>query len=150
MKKFVMLCSVFLLCGAVAFAQQKTVTGKVTDEKGDPVPFATISIKGTNLATAADQAGNFHIDLAGPKPILVISSQGFVTQEIAVGSTQTFAINLKAAGQLQEVVVTALGIRRTRNQLPYAAQLVTGDDVSRTRTNNVGSNLSGKVNVEVA
>ena len=145
MKKFFRLFSAFFLCGAIAFAQQKNVTGKVTDEKGDPVPFATVAIKGTNIATAADQSGNFSIALAGSKPVLVISSQGFVTQEITVGTSETFSVNLKATGQLQEVVVTALGIRRTRNQLPYAAQLVTGDDVSRTRTTNVGSNLSGKV-----
>ncbi|MCW3117408.1 MAG: rane protein [Chitinophagaceae bacterium] len=145
MKKIALLCSAFLLCGALAFAQQKTVTGKVTDEKGDPVPFATISVKGLNTATAADKNGNFSIDVIGAKPILVISSQGFASQEIPVGAVQTVSVNLKASGQLQEVVVTALGIRRTRNQLPYAAQLVNADDVSRTRTTNVGSNLSGRV-----
>src|SRR6185295_1559747 len=99
MRKIASLCSAFILCGILAIAQQKTVTGKVTDEKGDPVPFATISVKGTNLATAADKDGKFSIGVTGPRSVMVISSQGFTTQEIPVGSTETFSINLKTSGQ---------------------------------------------------
>ena len=62
-----------------------------------------------------------------------------------VGTSSTVAVTLQSQGNLQEVVVTALGLRRTRNQVPYAAQQIAGDDVTKTRTSNFVQNLSGKV-----
>ncbi len=133
-----------LLCSALAFSQTKTVTGRVTDGNGEPVPHATIKVKGSNKGVAADQNGNFSIQ-ADSKTILVISAAGFDLQEIPVGASDILAVNLKSSANMEEVVVTALGIRRSKNTLPYAAQQVKGDDVSKLRTGNAVAALSGKV-----
>src|SRR5436190_640150 len=144
MRKSASLTAVLLLLCAVAFAQTRTITGQVKDIKGDPVPFANISIKGTNTGVSADISGNFKID-ARTGQVLVVSSTSFAEQEVTIGESPTLTITLQPQGNLQEVVVTALGIRRTRNQLPYAAQQITGDEVNKTRTSNFVQNLSGKV-----
>ncbi|HET6995047.1 MAG TPA: carboxypeptidase-like regulatory domain-containing protein, partial [Chitinophagaceae bacterium] len=144
MRKSASLTAVLLLLYAMAFAQTRTITGQVKDSKGDPVPFANITIKGTNTGVSADISGNFKID-ARTGQVLVVSSTSFAEQEITVGDSPTLAITLQPQGNLQEVVVTALGIRRTRNQLPYAAQQINGDEVNKTRTSNFVQNLSGKV-----
>ena len=144
MRKIALLCSAFLFCGMLAFAQQK-VTGKVTDEKGDPIPFATVKVKNSTKGVSANADGTFSIEAGSGDVVLIISSQGYENQEIRTTGDGTVAVSLKSAGQLQEVVVTALGIRRSKNTLPYAAQQVTGDEVSKIRTGNAASALSGKV-----
>lgn len=136
--------AVTLLSFGVVSAQTRTVSGRVTESNGDPVPFATIKIKGAKQALAADQSGNFTIDVS-PNAILTISATSFEQQDIAVGDRTAITVSLKPASNLQEVVVTALGIRRNKNTLPYAAQTVKGDDVSKVRTGNAAAALSGKV-----
>ncbi len=144
MRKIASLLAVLLLYYASALAQTRTVTGQVKDSKGDPVPFANILVKGTNTGVSADATGNFKIDIK-PGQSLLISSTSYTEQEIKVGDASTLAITLQEQGSLQEVVVTALGIRRTKNTLSYAAQQVTGDEVNRLRSGNAASALSGKV-----
>ena len=143
MRKNASLTAVLMLCCALAYAQTRSLTGTVRDSKGSAVPFASISIKGTNTGTSADINGNFKIDIQQGQSLLV-SSAGFTEQEVKIGTSNNIDIILQSQGNLQEVVVTALGIRRTRNQLPYAAQQLRGDDVSKTRTNNFVQNLPGK------
>ena len=144
MRKIASLCAVLMLFSALVFAQTKTITGQVKDAKGDPIPFANITIKGSTTGTSADANGNFSIEVKEGET-LVISSASFAEQEITVGASPTVAVTLQQQGNLQEVVVTALGVRRAKNTLPYAAQQVKGDDITNTRTANVGSALSGKV-----
>ena len=91
------------------------------------MPFASITVKGTSTGVSADVNGNFKI-AAQTGQTLVITSAGFVEQEVKVGEGATVAITIQPQGNLQEVVVTALGIRRSRNQVPYAAQQVSGDE----------------------
>ena len=144
MRKIASLCAMLMLFNALAFAQTRTLTGQVKDGKGDPVPFANIIIKGTNTGVSSDVNGNFKIDVKNGESLL-ISSTSFAEQEVKVGTASTLSITLQQQGSLQEVVVTALGIRRSKNSLPYAAQQVSGDDISKTRTSNAASALSGKV-----
>jgi TonB-linked SusC/RagA family outer membrane protein len=144
MRKLATLFAALVLCCALAFAQTRTISGTVRDSKGVPVPFATIAIKGTTTGTSADINGNFTIDVQEGQTLL-ISSASFAEQEVKVGASNTLSVTLQSQGNLQEVVVTALGLRRTRNQLPYATQQLRGDDVSKTRTNNFVQNLSGKI-----
>lgn len=144
MRKFASLLAMLLLVSVLAFAQVRTVTGRVTDAQGNPVPFATVSVRGTNSAVSADQNGNFSIQ-AAPNATLSVSAAGFQASEINIGAQTTLDLKVGAQGNLQEVVVTALGQRRTRNQVPYAAQQVSGDEVAKTRTSNFMQNLSGKV-----
>jgi TonB-linked SusC/RagA family outer membrane protein len=136
----------FLLCSTtLVIAQTRTISGKVTDENGAAVDGASIVIKGTNTGTAAKPDGSFTIS-AKTGDVLVISAINFGSQEVPVGSQDAYNVKLqRGTNVINEVVVTALGIRRTKNQLPYAAQQVGGEEIARTRTNNVASNLSGKV-----
>lgn len=144
MRKIASLCAVLMLFNALVYAQTKTVTGQVRDSKGDPVPFANITVKGTNTGVSADANGNFTIQ-AQEGQTLVFSSASFAEQEVTVGASSTVSVSLEQQGALQEVVVTALGVRRAKNTLPYAAQQVRGDDVTNVRQANVGAALSGKV-----
>ncbi len=145
MRKISMLFSAFLLCGVLVFAQQKTVTGKVTDEKGDPVSFASIKVKGSNKGVSADVNGNFTIDVEGADAILLVTSQGFSSQELPVGSSSVINFNLKTQGQLQEVVVTALGISREKKALGYATQGVKGETLVQAGNTGLAGALQGKV-----
>lgn len=144
MRKHALLLAVLMLFAALVHAQTRTITGTVRDSKGDPVPFANVTVKGTNTGVAADINGNFSIQIKEGES-LIVSSTSFAEQEVKVGSASTVTVTLQPQGNLQEVVVTALGIRRTRNQVPYAAQQLQGDEVSRARTSNFVQNLSGKV-----
>src|SRR5688572_27178006 len=144
MRKVATLFATLMLCCVLAYAQIRSITGQVRDSKGDPVPFANITIKGTTIGTSADINGNFKIDVEGDATLL-ISSQSYAEQEVKVGSANTLNVTLQPQGNLQEVVVTALGIRRTRNQLPYSAQTVDGAEVSKSRNTNFVNTLSGKV-----
>lgn len=139
--------TVLLLSCAQLFAQNRTVSGKVTDEKGNPIPFATVKVKGSKKGTFADAGGLFTVEVGKTtNVVLIISSQGFEEKEIPVTGNGFQDISLKSTGELQEVVVTtALGIKRSKNKLPYAAQVVTGDDASRSRSANFINNLSGRV-----
>src|SRR3954467_14749344 len=134
-----------LLGFAIAHAQSRMVSGKVTDQNNEPVEGASIVVKGTTRGTSADAQGNFSIT-AAPGEVLVFSSVNFSPAEITVGNETTLSVMLtRTAGQINEVVVTALGIRRSKNQLPYAAQQIGSEEVTRTRSNNVISSMSGKI-----
>jgi len=128
-----------------ALSQTHLVTGRVVDKEGKPVEGATIRVRKGTAVTAADAAGDFKIQ-AKTGDVLVISAVNFGTKEIKLGTETNLAVSLEnQTGVLDEVVVTALGIKRSRNQLPYAAQQVSGDEVSKNRTSNFVSSLSGKV-----
>lgn len=131
------------LLSLAATAQKNTVSGKVTDDKGAPVPYATITIKGSHRSVAADENGNFTLQ-ADKNALLVISAIGFGASETSI-QADGHAYTLRNRNNMQEVVVTALGLKRTRNSLPYATQQITGDEVNRTPTTNFVDNLSGKV-----
>jgi TonB-linked SusC/RagA family outer membrane protein len=144
-KNLPLIAFLLLLNITYAIAQTRTVSGKVTDENGAAIDGASVIIKGTNTGTAAKPDGSFTIS-AKTGDVLVISAINFGNKEVTVGSQDTYNVSLqRAANVINEVVVTALGIRRTKNQLPYAAQQVSGEELARTRTTNVGSSLSGKV-----
>jgi TonB-linked SusC/RagA family outer membrane protein len=144
MKKTLSLLTVLMLFCALAFGQTRAVSGRVTDAQGKAVPFASVTVKGTSVGVAADENGNFTIE-AAPNSTLVFSAAGYQAAEVNIKNQSTVSANLSAQSSLNEVVVTALGIRRTRNQTPYAAQQVTGEEVSKTRNTNFVQNLSGKV-----
>lgn len=128
-------------------AQERIVTGKVTStEEGTPLPGVNVSVKGTSNGTATDAEGNYSIRVAGANSILVFSFIGLKTEEITVGERSVIDIGLALdATQLNEVVVTALGIKREVKSLPFAAQQINSDKLNMTRANNVNDGLAGKV-----
>src|SRR2546423_6115082 len=109
MRKILSLLAVLMLFCAFTYAQNRTITGKVTDEKGDPIPFATITVKGTKSGTSADANGNFSIN---PKSsgTLVVSSTGFQPKEVSIHGQNQVIIQLSGASRtIDEVIVTAGG-----------------------------------------
>ena len=127
-------------------AQKVNLIGKVSaSEDGSPLPGVSISIKGTNNGVITDALGVFKI-AASKGDNLVFSYIGFKSQEIVVGNQSNLNISLENdTNILNEVVVTALGITKNKNELAYSSQKVEGELVSQTRDANFVNSLSGKV-----
>lgn len=121
------------------------ITGKVTDEKGIPLPGVSIGVKGTAIGTVSDNSGNYSIS-AEQGQMLVFSFIGFKKTEVLIDGKKTVNVSLVSdATQLNDVVVTALGIKREEKSLGYAAQTLKGKSVEDAKTNNWVNSLSGKV-----
>ncbi len=144
MKKIYFLLTTALMLTMTAWSQNLNVTGQVRNETGEPVPFATVTIKGTSNSVSADQAGNFSIS-APLKSVLVISAAGFGSYEISVESTTPIYAVLISSDPLTEVVVTALGISREAKALGYSVQKVVGAELVKARETNIVNSLAGKV-----
>jgi TonB-linked SusC/RagA family outer membrane protein len=121
------------------------VTGRVTDN-GGALPGVTVKVKGSTVATGTNTDGRYSITVANENAVLVFSSVGYLTQEIAVGNRKVIDVKLQEeASKLNEVVVTALGISRQRKALAYSVTEVKGDEFTQARENNVANALTGKV-----
>jgi TonB-linked SusC/RagA family outer membrane protein len=120
------------------------IKGKVVDEAGQPLPGASIKIKGSNTGISADVNGTFSIDVPD-NSTLIVSFVGFQTKEVAAGTGAFLTITLSEAGKLNEVVVTALGIKKEEKQLGYSITQVSGEEVSTTREPTFINALAGKV-----
>lgn len=128
----------------LAQAQQK-ISGSVTDEAGEPLIGATILVKGTANGTVTDIDGNFSI-MASEGQQLEVAMVGMNTETITVGRATTLSIVLTiSAAQLEEVVVTALGIREDRRKLSYSTQSVSGVALLNTQRDNAFVSLQGRV-----
>jgi TonB-linked SusC/RagA family outer membrane protein len=135
-----------LLCSHMASGQTRDVTGTVTDETGSPLPGVSVVVKGTSNGTVTDADGKFALPVPQTGATLTFSFIGLETQEIPVNDRTIIDVEmLSDVQQLSEVVVTAQGIERTKNELPYAAQKVQGEELNRTRDPNFLNSLSGKV-----
>ncbi|RYE36596.1 MAG: SusC/RagA family TonB-linked outer membrane protein [Sphingobacteriaceae bacterium] len=149
MKKFLHVCVVFLLLFASqVFAQNRTITGTVTaKEDGLPLPGVSVRVQGGTTGTVTGADGKYSINVESDNSSLTFTFIGDIPQTIAVAGKTVINVTLSSSSQqLGEVVVTgALGLTRTRNQQSYAAQQISGDEVSKTRNNNFVSELSGKV-----
>lgn len=125
-----------------AWGQTKTVTGAVREADGKPVAYATVTESGKRNAVTADADGNFSIKVL-ENAKLTITAAGYEPLTADAGGKSFLMV--RRDGNLSEVVVTALGIRRNRVNVPYSAQQISGDEVTQTRNNNFVSSLSGKV-----
>ena len=124
---------------------QSPIGGTVTDDKKQPLPGVSVVIKGTNKGTTTDSDGRFVLPTQ-PGAVLVISSLGAVAQEVTVGSQTTLAVTLATDNkQLDEVVVTALGVKKETRKIGYAVQEVNGEDLVKARDPNPLTGLVGKV-----
>lgn len=121
------------------------VRGIITDASGQPVSGVSITIKGKNRGTSTAEDGSFTID-ADKGDILQISSVGYKKQEITIKDVTNLSIQLERAdGSMDEVVVTALGIRRETKSLGYSVTKVDGKEFSKVRETNFMNSLEGKV-----
>ncbi|MET3113042.1 TonB-linked SusC/RagA family outer membrane protein [Pedobacter sp. CG_S7] len=147
MKKLLQSLFVLMLFAGTAIAQQRTITGTVTGkDDGLPIPGVTIRVAGSTIGTSASSDGKYVISIPANATQLEFSSLGFINQSKLIGTLTVINVVLASDAQsLSEVVVTALGIRRAKSELPYAAQEVKGEDLTRTRDVNFINGLSGKV-----
>ena len=146
MRKILSILSMLMLVSTLAFAQSRTVTGQVTDETGNPIPFATIVVKNTNNGTSADQNGNFSIKV-NTGDVLVISSQGRTSREITIDTQTTITASLQSTNTtMTEVIVsTGYNTRRTQRSSVSNAQVVGGPALTTIRQSNLNNALAGKV-----
>lgn len=144
MRKQLLLNAILLLCSVAIFAQTRTVSGSVKDANGQVIPYASILIKGTSTGTTANVDGKFKIDVKEGQS-LIVSAAGLGEQELKIGSAATYDVILQPQGNLEEVVVTALGVRRNKSDLGYAAQTLNADAISKASQTDALKALSGKV-----
>ncbi|MGZ3849759.1 MAG: carboxypeptidase-like regulatory domain-containing protein, partial [Flavisolibacter sp.] len=144
MRKIVSLLTVLMLLCALAYAQTRSVSGRVTDPQGKPIPFASVTIRGTSTGVAADENGNFTIQ-ASPNTVLVFSAAGFQNQEVNIGRQTAVTASLNATSSLNEVVVTALGIRRQAKDVGYSTSTVNNKELNVSKPVNIAQGLVGRV-----
>src|SRR5689334_4125132 len=101
-----------IICFAFTYKTERTITGKITDDKGQPIPFATIAIKGTKISVASDAVGEFSIKVPNDDAVLIVSAINYQPSEIKITGLTKVEIKLTpTTSNLSEVVVTtALGI----------------------------------------
>lgn len=128
-------------------AKSGRITGKVTEAKTkQPIPGASILVKGTFIGALTDLDGNYKIDVPSGDATLVYSYLGYNTVEIKVGAQSVIDVELSETSiQIEGVVVTALGIKREEKALGYAVQKVDGKGLQTVRPVDVGTSLTGKV-----
>ncbi len=143
-KLYLLLAATILFCTAIVQGQVRTLKGVVVSGN-DPVPNVTVTVKGTTRATQTDAKGNFSIE-AAPGDVLVFSSVGYGSREYKVGSDLSPRIAITASeSQLQEVVVTALDIKRNPRELGYSVQKVNGEELKESQRENFVNGLQGRV-----
>ncbi|WP_421918774.1 SusC/RagA family TonB-linked outer membrane protein [Marinifilum sp.] len=122
-----------------------SIKGRVFDEKGDPLVGATLVIKGTTNGTIADFDGNFSLE-ANTSAILLVTTIGYTDQEFVINDQTEFNITMTpSVVGLDEVVITALGIKRSKKALSYNVQEVSSEDFIKNKDANIINSLSGKV-----
>ena len=127
--------------------QSITISGKVTGASdGTPLPGVNVLLKGSNEGTITDVNGDYSIVVNDENSILIFSYIGYFTQEITVGDQSVINVEMKDdITALDEVVVTALGIKREERSLGYSVGRVKGEEVTRVAQENVLNALTGKV-----
>jgi len=122
----------------------RIITGTVTDEGNEPLIGANIFVKGTSIGTTSDFDGNFELEIPEEAETLVISYVGFSPTEIPIDENSKYAIVLQEALDLNEVVVTALGVEREEKALGYSVQKLSAKDIANVKPTNVTNALAGK------
>jgi len=128
----------------LSFAQVSSVTGTVTDEDGMSVPGVNVIVKGTNTGAQTDFDGKYSVQAASGD-VLVFSYVGFLTQQRVVGTNKTIDVTLAVdAAQLDEVVVTAIGISRSEKELGYNVQTVSAEEIGNKPNADIVNSLAGE------
>lgn len=146
MRKFFMLSALLMLSGVLVFAQTHTVSGTVKDETGAPLPFASITISGTNTGSTTDQSGHFSVN-AKNGSTLVFSALGHKPQDVRVSNNRiSYDVELSSAVKtMDELIVTAGGIKASRKQIGTANTVVSSSVLTAGKALNVAAGLQGKV-----
>jgi TonB-linked SusC/RagA family outer membrane protein len=148
MKRILLVCltAVFAFASSELWAQEQTISGTVaSSDDGSGLPGVNVVVKGTTNGTVTDANGKYSVS-APADGTLVFTFIGLTTQEVAIGGRSVVDVKMSQdVQQLSEVIVTAQGIMKTKNELSYAAQSVEGDALAKSRDNNFVNAMSGKV-----
>ncbi|HMR15881.1 MAG TPA: carboxypeptidase-like regulatory domain-containing protein, partial [Mariniflexile sp.] len=129
----------------LTFAQEKTVSGIVSDPSGLPLPGATVLVKGTSSGTSTDFDGKYSIK-TNTGATLVFSFVGYTTKEVKVGASNSLNVNMQEDAQtLEEVVITALGISREKASIGSAVTTVNTEELNEGSQTNIADAIKGKV-----
>ncbi|NNL09940.1 MAG: SusC/RagA family TonB-linked outer membrane protein [Croceitalea sp.] len=140
-----LLWAIMLLCG-VGIHAQKTISGTITDTKGVPLPFVNIIFVGTTTGTTTDTNGKYQIKVPRNDGILEFSVLGFETKAISIQNKDIIDVQLaESSKQLDEVVLTALGLKRETKELGYVIQSLDAQGVTEVKSVNFLDNLTGKL-----
>lgn len=128
-----------LLCPA------KEISGTVSSEDGSPLAGATVTVKGSKIATSTGANGSFKLSVPGKSDIIVASFTNYVSKEIAVGNLSTFNIILKpATAELENVVVTVLGFQEKADKFGTASSKIGAPEVVRSGETGLLQGMAGK------
>jgi TonB-linked SusC/RagA family outer membrane protein len=128
------------------FAQTRNVSGTITDEKGAAIPYASITVKGTTIGAQTNDIGVFTLTVPTSSKALIVSSLNFASKEVTIPSSGTVNVVLKTdTKDLDAVVVTALGITKTKRTLGYTTQTIKSEAITDKGDVNVINTLQGKV-----
>lgn len=148
MKKITFLLAAFLFISLQALqSQNRTISGKVTSsEDKNGIPGVTVLIKGTTTGTITDIDGKYSLTVTPAAKVLVYSYVGMKTKEIAIGASNIIDVELTPdVMNMEAVVVTAIGVKRTEKSLGYSATQISGEEVTKTQDRSVINSLQGKV-----
>jgi TonB-dependent starch-binding outer membrane protein SusC len=143
MRKLFLFMMCFMSVSAASFAQAMEASGKVTDDKGNPIPRASIREKNGRRGTSAGVDGTFKLNVA-TGAMLVVSATGFENREVAAGSglLVQLVVDVKA---LNEVVVTGTGVATSKKRTAFAVESITADKLPQAPTADIGNALVGKI-----
>lgn len=147
MKQKLLFVLLMMFVAGTLFGQTRQLTGTVTsaDDK-QPIPGVTVLVKGTVTGTTTNSDGRFVLTVKPDAAVLVFSSVGFRRTEVPITSSNNYNVSLEIdVTNIEEVVVTALGIRREKKALGYAVQDIGNEAITAVKPNNVVSALSGKI-----
>lgn len=145
MRKIASLLMMLLCFCALAFGQTQTVTGQVRDDKGEPIPFATVQEVGTQNATKADASGNFSIKVKTGAQ-LAVSSAGYESKTFpSAAGFNTLSLKSSTVTIQEVVVTTALGIQRQAKEIGYSTAKVKSAELTQAKVVNLQNGLTGKV-----
>jgi len=137
---------IMLVLGALGFAHaQRTITGKVTDTKGEPLIGASVLVLKTTVGTVTDLDGSYSIALPAGSNVLSVSYTGFSTKEIEVGNQSVINVELEEGEVLQEVIVTAMGIQKQPREVGFSVAQIKSEDLTQAKVNRLQNGLVGKV-----
>jgi TonB-linked SusC/RagA family outer membrane protein len=144
--KQILLMIMIIFTTQVTLAQVKVIKGTVTDVTGVPLPGANVKVQGESSADTSGFDGSFTVN-ASTGSTIVVSYLGFETKSVIVGDNSNIKVMLKdqAINALTEVVVTSLGIKKSRKSLTYSAQEIKGDELVRVRDASVVNTIAGKI-----
>lgn len=145
MRKLLAMLLCMVLAATTVSAQTRALKGRVTDDKGNPVGNVTVLVKGTTTGTTTNAAGDFTLNVSSTARTLVFQSLGFITQEIAITSSNTYGVSLRAgtADVLDEVVVTGY-TREKKSQFAGAASVIGGKAVETVPVGSFDQALQGR------